>query len=75
MTREHYSKTKPVRGLPSAVAGLAAFGAMTLVGREWAAQVGLLVYFPVLILLADGIDLEVGGPLGLRLTDGPGRRS
>ena len=58
MTREHYFKTKLLMGLPSAVAGLAAIGAMTLVGREWAAQVGLLVYFPVLILLADGIDLE-----------------
>ena len=61
MTREHYFKTKLLAALPSAVAGFAAFGAMTLVGREWAAQVGLLVYFPVLIVLADGIDLEVGG--------------
>jgi hypothetical protein len=39
------------------VAGLAAFGAMTLVRREWAAQVGLLVYFPVLVLMTDGIDI------------------
>lgn len=57
MTREHYLKTKLRTGLPSAVAGLAAFGAMTLVSREWAAQVGLLVYFPVLVLMADGIDI------------------
>lgn len=38
--------------------GLAAWGAMTLVSREWAAEVGLLVYFPVLVLMADGIDRE-----------------
>lgn len=57
MTREHYFKTRLRTGLPSAVAGLAAFGAMTLVRREWAAQVGLLVYFPVLVLMADGIDI------------------
>ena len=40
--------------LPSTVAGVAALGAMTLVRREWAAQVGLLVYFPVLVLMTDG---------------------
>ena len=56
MTREHYFKRKLRTGLPSAVAGLAAFDAMTLVRREWAAQVGLLVYFPVLILMSEGID-------------------
>jgi hypothetical protein len=27
------------------------------VTREWAAQVGLFVYFPVLVLMTDGIDL------------------
>jgi hypothetical protein len=58
MTREHYLKTKLLTWLPSAVAGLAAFGAMTLVSREWAAEVGLLVYFPTFILMADGIDLN-----------------
>ena len=52
MTREH-TKKKLLTGLPSAVAGVAAFGAMTLVRGEWAAQIGLLVYFPVLILLTD----------------------
>jgi hypothetical protein len=57
MTREHHFKRKLLTGLPSAVAGLAAFGAMTLVRREWAAQVGLFVYFPVLVLMTDGIDL------------------
>ena len=41
--------------LPSTVAGVAALGAMTLVRREWAAQVGLLVYFPVLVLMTDGL--------------------
>jgi hypothetical protein len=45
------------RGLSSAVAAAAALGAITLVNREWAAQVGLFVYFPVLVLLTDGIDL------------------
>jgi hypothetical protein len=39
------------------VAAAAALGAITLVNREWAAQVGLFVYFPVLVLLTDGIDL------------------
>ena len=58
MTREHFSKTKLLTWLPSAVAGLAAFGAMTLVRREWAAEVGLLVYFPALVLMTDGIDSE-----------------
>ena len=42
--------TKLMRGLPYAVAGLAAFVAMTLVRPEWAAEVGLFVYFPVLLL-------------------------
>jgi hypothetical protein len=42
MTREHYFKTILRTGLPSVVAGLAAFGAMTLVRGELAAQVGLL---------------------------------
>jgi hypothetical protein len=59
MTREHYLRTKLLTWLPSAVAGLAAFGAMTLVSRQWAAEVGLLVYFPILILMADGIDWRV----------------
>jgi uncharacterized membrane protein len=45
------------RVLPSAVAWAAALGAITLVRREWAAQVGLFVYFSVLVLLSDGIDL------------------
>jgi hypothetical protein len=54
---EHHFKRKLPTGLPSAVAGLAAFVAMTLVTREWAAQVGLFVYFPVLVLMTDGIDL------------------
>ena len=31
---------------------------MTLVQREWAAQVGLLVYFPVLVLIGDRINGE-----------------
>ncbi|MGZ8981577.1 MAG: hypothetical protein ACXW2D_12570 [Burkholderiaceae bacterium] len=31
---------------------------MTLVRREWAAEVGLLVYFPALVLMTDGIDSE-----------------
>jgi hypothetical protein len=44
-----------MRGVPYVVAGLAAFVAMTLVRPEWAAEVGLLVYFPVL-LLTDGTD-------------------
>jgi hypothetical protein len=57
MTREYHSKKKLLTGLPSAGAALAAFGAMTLVRGEWTAQIGLLVYFPVLILLTDGIDL------------------
>ena len=56
MTREHHFKKKLLTGLPSVVAGLAAFGAMMLVRREWAAQVGLFVYFPVHVLLTDGID-------------------
>lgn len=56
MKREHYLKTKLLNWLPSAVAGLAAFGAMTLVSREWAAEVGLLVYFPALILMAQIIE-------------------
>jgi hypothetical protein len=30
---------------------------MMLVGREWAAQVGLFVYFSVLVMLTDGIDI------------------
>ena len=30
---------------------------MMLVNGEWAAQVGLFVYFSVLVLLTDGIDL------------------
>ncbi|MGZ9092703.1 MAG: hypothetical protein ACXW3T_14260 [Rhodoplanes sp.] len=58
MTREHFSKTKLLTWLPSVVAGLAAIGAMTLVRREWAAEVGLLVYFPALVLMTDGIDSE-----------------
>ena len=61
MTREHFSfleDKKLLTWLPSAVAGLAAFGAMTLVRREWAAEVGLLVYFPALVLMTDGIDSE-----------------
>ena len=58
MTRQRFSKTKLLTGLPSAVAGLAAIGAMTLVQREWAAQVGLLVYFPVLVLIGDRINRE-----------------
>ena len=45
------------RVLPSAVAWAAALGAITLVNHEWAAQVGLFVYFSVLVLLTDGIDL------------------
>ena len=45
------------RVLPSAVAWAAALGAMTVVSREWAAQVGFFVYFSVLVLLTDGIDL------------------
>jgi hypothetical protein len=45
------------RGLPSAVAAAAAFGAMMLVRREWTAQVGLFVYFSLLVLLTDGIDI------------------
>jgi hypothetical protein len=45
---------KLLASLPSTVAGVAALGAMTLVKREWAAQVGLLVYFPVLVLMTDG---------------------
>ena len=45
------------RVLPSAVAWAAALGEMTVVSREWAAQVGLFVYFSVLVLLTDGIDL------------------
>lgn len=57
MTREHYFKTILRTGLPSAVARLAAFGAMTLVRGELTAQVGLLVYFPVLVLMSDGIDI------------------
>lgn len=44
-----------MRGLPYVVAGLAAFVAMTQVRPEWAAEVGLLIYFPVL-LLTDGTD-------------------
>ena len=36
---------------------LAAFGAMTLMRGELTAQVGLLVYFPVLVLMSDGIDI------------------
>ena len=55
MTREHHAKKKLLPGLPSAVAGLAAFGAMIFVRGEWAAQIGLLVYFPVLILLTGGL--------------------
>ena len=54
MTRGHRFKKKLLAVLPSTVAGIAAFGAMTLVRREWAAQVGLLVYFPVLVLMTDG---------------------
>ena len=45
------------RGLPSATAAVAAFGAMMLVRHEWTAQVGLFVYFSVLVLLTDGIDI------------------
>ena len=45
------------RVLPSAAAWAAALGAITLVRGEWAAQVGLFVYFSVLVLLTDGIDL------------------
>ncbi|MFY9733742.1 MAG: hypothetical protein WAL02_01215 [Rhodoplanes sp.] len=45
------------RGLPSTVAAAAAIGAMMLVRREWTAQVGLFVYFSVLVLLTDGIDI------------------
>ena len=30
---------------------------MTLVRGELTAQVGLLVYFPVLVLMSDGIDI------------------
>jgi hypothetical protein len=39
------------------VAAAAAFGAMMLVRREWTAQVGLFVYFSLLVLLTDGIDI------------------
>ena len=45
------------RVLPSAVAWAAALSAMTVVRGEWAAQVGLFVYFSILVLLTDGIDL------------------
>ena len=55
MTRGHRFKKKLRAVLPSIVAGLAAFGAMTIVRPEWAAQVGLLVYFPVLVLMTDGL--------------------
>lgn len=55
MTREHQFKRRLFTGLPSAVAGLAALGAMMLVSREWAAQVGLMVYFPLLVLMTDGL--------------------
>jgi hypothetical protein len=58
MTGQRFLKTKLLTGLPSAVAGLAAIGAMTLVQREWAAQVGLVVYFPVLLLIGDRINGE-----------------
>jgi hypothetical protein len=50
------------RGLPSAVAAAAAFGAMMLVRREWTAQVGLFVYFSLLVLLTDGIDIRFFWP-------------
>jgi hypothetical protein len=46
-----------VRPHASAVAAAVALGAMMLVNGEWAAQVGLFVYFSVLVLLTDGIDL------------------
>jgi len=55
MTRGHRFKRKLRAVVPSIVAGLAAFGAMTIVRPEWAAQVGLLVYFPVLVLKTDGL--------------------
>ena len=55
MMRGDRFRKKLLALMPSTVAGLAAFGAMTLVRREWAAQVGLLVYFPVLILMTDGL--------------------
>jgi len=45
------------RGVPSAMAWAAALAAMMLVRCEWAAQVGLFVYFSVLVLLTDGIDI------------------
>lgn len=45
------------RGLPTAVAATAALGAMMLVRREWTPQVGLFVYFSVLVLMTDGIDI------------------
>ena len=48
---------KRLTRLPSAVAALAAVGAMMLVGRDWAPQVGLAVYFPVLLLMTGGFSL------------------
>jgi hypothetical protein len=54
MTRGHRFKKKLLAVLPSTVAGIAALGVMTLVRREWAAQIGLFVYFAVLVLMTDG---------------------
>ena len=54
MTHGHRLKIRILAALPSTVAGVAALGAMALVSREWAAQVGLFVYFPVLVLMTDG---------------------
>jgi hypothetical protein len=54
MTLTHRFSTKLLTRLPSAVAALAAVGAMLLVGRDWAPQVGLAVYFPVLLLMTGG---------------------
>jgi hypothetical protein len=48
---KHFLKRKLLSWLPSVVAGVAALGAMTLVSREWAPQVGLLVSFPTFVLL------------------------
>ncbi|MEZ5787413.1 MAG: hypothetical protein R3D62_13330 [Xanthobacteraceae bacterium] len=54
MTLKHRFITKLLTLLPTAVAALAAVGAMMLVGRDWAPQVGLAVYFPMLLLMTGG---------------------